>query len=205
MSIASDVAICKVNGFARVKNVFTKQEVSDMRAKAILSMRGSPEVEILKGYPTILYHPSELNEVVNDPRLQEIVKEYYGDVPFHLETQQFYFHLPGDPDEFAWHTDERFRPGVGNLYLQTAILIDDWAEDNSAVEFIKGSHKKPFTNSGDLRKFERNGLKGSKLFGEAGDVFTWSNTVVHGSESNQGKTSRMYFMHGFRGTQLSEC
>ena len=71
MSIASDVATCRTEGFARVKNVFTKQEVDGMRAKALLSLKGSPELEELNGYPTILYHPREISDVVNDPRLQE--------------------------------------------------------------------------------------------------------------------------------------
>lgn len=205
MTLQSHVNICRRDGFARIPKVFSIDEVSDMRAKALLSLRGECELEILKGYPTILYHPSELLGTVDDPRLQEIVRLYYGHNKFKLETQQWYFHLPYDPDEFAWHTDERFRPGVGNLYLQTAILIDDWTEDNSAVEFIAGSHKKPFTNEDNLREFKRKGRRGTKLLGKAGDVLTWSNTVVHGSEKNISKNSRMYYMHGFRGEDVADC
>lgn len=197
------ISKCKKDGFARVENVFSLEEVNKMRAEAIRSM--NEKCEVINDYPTILYNPSLLQYVQWDKRLLEIVRLYYGDDNFELETQQWYFHLPGDPDEFAWHTDERFRPGVGNLYLQTAILIDDWTEENSAVEFIAGSHLKPFTNEGDLRKFERRGLKGKKLFGKAGDVLTWSNTVVHGSERNQGQQSRMYYMHGFRAENKAEC
>lgn len=198
------ISSCKRDGFARIEGVFSLEEVNKMRAEAIRSMNGA-KVEIINNYPTILYNPSLLQYVQWDKRLLDIVRLYYGHDGFELETQQWYFHLPGDPDEFAWHTDERFRPGVGNLYLQTAILIDDWTEENSAVEFIQGSHLESFTNGGDLRTFVRGERKGIKLMGKAGDVLTWSNTVVHGSERNMSQQSRMYYMHGWRAKNKAEC
>lgn len=202
----SHVSICKRHGFARIPNVFTKDEVNRMRTEALLALKNGSALEIINDYPTIMYHPKSdyLQSIQYDERLKGFVQAYFGG-DYELETQQWYFHLPGDPDEFAWHTDERFRPGVANLYLQTAIVIDDWTKDNSAVEFIPGSHKKPFTNEGDLRHFKRRGLKGERLLAKSGDLLTWSNTVVHGSERNQGNTPRAYYMHGFRGSDESLC
>lgn len=198
---------CKLHGFARVPNVFTTDEINRLRAEALISLRGNSNVEIRHNYPTLLFWPDNryLQGLSKDSRLMEIVSAYYGHDDFELETQQYYFHLPGDPDEFAWHTDERFRPGVGNLYLQTAIVVDPWTEENSAVEFIKGSHLKPFENSPDLRTFVRNGLKGEKLKAQPGDVLTWSNTVVHGSERNKAMYPRAYYMNGFRGRNDAHC
>jgi len=177
-----------------------------MRAEAILACRGG-RLEVLHGYPTLLFWPASdyLRAVSDDQRLRDIVSAYYGHGGYELETQQYYFHLPGDPDEFAWHTDERFRPGVGNLYLQTAILVDDWTAENSAVEFIPGSHRESFVNAGDLRTFVRGDRRGIKLTGNAGDVLTWSNTVVHGSERNTSDQPRQYFMNGFRARSLAQC
>lgn len=206
-SVKDHVNMCKKNGFARIPGVFSKEEVNRLRAEAILAMRGNPNVEIRHGYPTLLFWPNSpfIQALSKDKRLMEIVSLYYGHENYELETQQYYFHLPGDPDEFAWHSDERFRPGVGNLYLQTAILVDDWTEENSAVEFIPGSHKQSFTNAGDLRTFIRGDRRGIRLLGQAGDVLTWSNTVVHGSERNQADYPRQYFMNGFRSKTLAEC
>lgn len=207
MTLQSHVNMCKVDGFARIPDQFTKEEVDRMRAEAILAMRTATEVEVRHGFPTLLYNPPSafLQDLSRDKRLLDVVELYYGHNNFGLETQQYYFHLPGDPDEFAWHTDERFRPGVHNRYLQTAIVIDDWTEENSAVEFIKGSHKRPFENVPELRKFFRNGLKGEKLLARSGDILTWSNTVVHGSERNIGVTPRAYYMNGFRSDDVAEC
>lgn len=200
------VAACKRDGFARIPGVFTRDETSRLRAEAILSCRRG-NIEIRDGYPCLLFWPDSvyMRALARDRRLLDIVSAYYGHDDFELETQQYYFHLPGDPDEFAWHTDERFRPGVGNLYLQTAILVDDWAEDNGAVEFIPGSHRQPFVNSGDLRVFVRGERRGVRLLAAAGDVLTWSNTVVHGSENNRSDRARAYFMNGFRARSLAEC
>lgn len=206
-SVADHVKQCLVNGVARIPNVFSLDEVDKMRAEALLALQQKPQVEVKNDFPTIMYNPPSpyLQSLSSDPRLLEIVRLYYGHDQFKLETQQWYFHLPGDPDEFAWHTDERFRPGVKNRYLQTAILVDDWSADNSAVEFILGSHLKPFENVGKLRSFERRGLQGTQIMGKAGDVLTWSNTVVHGSERNVGRTPRMYYMNGFGSEQDSIC
>lgn len=186
--------------------MFGADEVNRMRAEAIIACRGG-RLEILHGYPTLLFWPNSLylQGVSEDRRLLDIVSAYYGHDGYELETQQYYFHLPGDPDEFAWHSDERFRPGVGNLYLQTAVLVDDWTAENSAVEFIPGSHRERFVNAGDLRTFIRGERKGVRLFGDAGDVLTWSNTVVHGSERNLSTSSRQYFMNGFRAKSLAAC
>lgn len=205
--LQSFVRTCKRDGFARIKGVFTQEEVNRMRAEAILAVRGDSSVEVRHGYPTLLFFPKSnfFQDLTWDKRLVDIVTAYYGHSDFELETQQYYFHLPGDPDEFAWHTDERFRPGVGNLYLQTAIVVDPWTDENSAVEFIKGSHLKEFTNTKDLRRFVRGDLRGDKLHAEPGDVLTWSNTVVHGSERNSALYPRQYYMNGFRAKNLAEC
>jgi ectoine hydroxylase-related dioxygenase (phytanoyl-CoA dioxygenase family) len=200
------VAACKRDGFARIPEVFSRDEVNRLRAEAIMACRGG-NIEVREGYPCLLFWPQSLymRDLAQDRRLLDIVSAYYGHDQFELETQQYYFHLPGDSDTFAWHTDERFRPGVGNLYLQTAILVDDWTDDNGAVEFIPGSHRVPFVNSGDLRVFIRGARRGVQLRARAGDVLTWSNTVVHGSERNQSATARAYFMNGFRARSLAEC
>jgi hypothetical protein len=44
-----------------------------------------------------------------------------------------------------------------------------------------------------------------RLLAKAGDVLTWSNTVVHGSEPNKSDQARGYFMNGFRARSLAEC
>lgn len=207
LSIKDFVHICKRDGFARIPNQFSKEEVNKLRAEALLALRNAQEVEVINGFPTILYRPPSpyMQALSRDSRLLDVVREYYGHNNFELETQQYYFHLPGDPDEFAWHTDERFRPGVKNRYLQTAILVDDWTEDNSAVEFIPGSHKTSWDNSNELREFKRNGLSGTRLIAKAGDILTWSNTVVHGSERNVSDMSRQYYMNGYRSDDVTEC
>jgi ectoine hydroxylase-related dioxygenase (phytanoyl-CoA dioxygenase family) len=207
VTLQSFVSTCKRDGFARIPSVFTLDEVNKLRAAAIVAMRGDSQVEIFHGYPTILQNPVNeyMQELSKDKRLTSVVSAYFGNDDYVLETQQYYFHLQGDPDEFAWHTDERFRPGAANLYLQTAIVVDPWTEESASVEFIKGSHKKPFENHGPLRHFVREGLKGDKLIAEPGDLLTWSNTVVHGSERNDGRHSRAYYMNGFRAKNDSYC
>lgn len=200
-TISKHVQICKRDGVARIPALFSLEEVDRLRAEAMLALHKSPHLEVLNGFPTIMYHPPSdyLQDLSYDVRILSVVEEHMG-ANFKLETQQYYFHLPGDTDEFNWHTDERFRPGQADRYIQTAILVDDWTEENSAVEFIKGSHKKPFENDGELRRFDRRGLSGEKVFGQAGDLLIWSNMVVHGSERNKARYPRAYYMNGYQAT-----
>lgn len=181
-------------GVGRIPKLFSLAEVNQLRAEILLALANDPQVEVKNGYPTIVYWP-EISEAYKE-RVRPVADKILGN--HELVTFQYYFHLPGDPDEFNWHNDDLFRPGTNHDYLQTAILVDDWTEDNNAVEFILGSHKKPWENSGELRKFDRQGLKGKKLFGEAGDLLLWSGMIVHGSEKNQSKTPRAYLMQGFK-------
>lgn len=203
LNIQKSVLTCIKEGVACVPQLFTQEEIARLRAESLLSLLEKPQVEVINGFPTIMYNPPSdyMQKLSYDERIMTVARQHIKG-EFSLETQQYYFHLPGDPDEFAWHTDERFRPGEEDKYIQTAILVDDWTEENSAVEFCKGSHKKPFENGGNLRKFIRGDRRGEKVLAKSGDLLIWSNMVVHGSERNQANYPRAYYMLGYK--QLGE-
>lgn len=200
-------------GVQIIPGVFSREEVETLRIAAESAVRGSnpryPHTFVEhapSGAPAIMFFPALCNTVMDafrtDERLLKIVQDILGKNVKQLNNQ-FYFRYAGDGDSFAWHTDKRFRddettyPGIGDGYLQTAIIVDDWTEENGAVEYIKGSHKTHFTDTHNLRGFRRNGLWGEKIFPKAGDVAIWSVLVIHGSEQNVSTTSRSYYMNGF--------
>lgn len=190
MITQSDVNTYNRDGVLRVENIFTKSEINRLRAIATVELTKGHPVEIINDYPTIMYEP-DIQDIYSD-RVSEVVSKF-GD--YKRIMNQYYFHLPGDPDTFNWHTDNRFRPEV-DQYIQTAILVDRWTPVNGAVEFVLGSHKQDFDNQ------ELRGIKGQKnakmLIANAGDVLLWSGNIVHASKRNESDTPRAYYMQGFQ-------
>lgn len=213
------------NGVVIIPSVFTQSEVNKMKAEGLSSLSVSDsrlhkrvklqfkEKDGIE-YPALSFWPaltmSYLDDIRKDQRLADIVKFFLGNTIKQLNNQ-FYFRLPGDGDEFAWHQDIFFRdddkefPDIANNYLQTAICLDDVTEDSGAVEYVLGSHKQGRVSLLEhdenaptkLRKFERGDWVGTKLLPKAGDIVLWSVMIVHGSEENKSNHSRMVYMNGF--------
>lgn len=208
------------NGVAVISNVFSKEEMDKLRGSALVALTRQnykyphTYIEFKNDYfPALVFFPAlthqYINDIRKDKRLVEIVKSFLGDNVKQLNNQ-IYFRFPGDSDEFAWHQDICFRepreryPGIDGSYLQTIIAIDDITLENSPIEFIEGSHKKgEWDLDSDLgvtqmlREFKRCGLEGKKYVCKSGDVIVWSVLTVHGSEKNESKNARMYYMNGF--------
>ncbi len=203
-------------GYAKIEGVFTKAETDIIRREAIMALPlAMPKgcVQVRSGYPALLFGPSNfsttLGSFIRDRRLKDIVFSVLGENVFHL-VEQIYFRMGGDGDSFALHQDISFRTPpddfheIENGYLQTIICVDGMDEENGAIEFEPGSHKKgdlglvPRDNSEyGLRGFDRRGWQGEKVRANPGDVLVWSPLVVHGSEPNNSSRWRMNYMSGF--------
>ncbi len=195
-------------GVGLIKGWFSKKEIQRLRQLAFQAYRFSKEKDLqYKGSsPALMFYPPGLEEYTR--RLQSIVQALLGDNVLQLNNQ-FYFRLPGDGDQFAWHQDICFRTPkekfnqIETGYLQTAIIVDDMDLDNGPIEFVHGSHKwgeidlvpRNNTETG-LREYSDK-YKGTPLIARAGDVAIWSVMIVHGSQPNESNRSRMYYMNGF--------
>lgn len=210
----------KDKGIVVIPGVFTSEECDEIKKQAYLM---NPQEIVDKGYPhnpiekaynktSLYFFPAIANEYLNkirtDKRLVDIVKTFLGDNVKQINNQ-IYFREAGDKDQFAWHQDIIFRESdmteIGEHYLQTIIAVDDIKEDNGAIEFIEGSHLtgEILGYPNNLRKFEREGRKGTKYLANKGDVLLWTSLTIHGSESNQSKSDRMTYMNGFARTEAS--
>lgn len=167
-----------------------------------------------KERPSLLFWPKDvsyvLNYYTNHPEMKKIVKFFLGEKVRQVNNQ-IYFRESGDGDQFAWHQDLAFRTPkeefyrIETGYLQTVISIDEITEENGAVEFIPGSHRKGFINGlvprddseRGLREFIRGDYQGVKLCAKPGDVLLWDILVIHGSEQNTSSGNRMTYMNGF--------
>lgn len=202
-------------GIIRISGVFTSTECERIKREAYAT---TDEAILEAGYNhapaeyknnrrSLIFFPALANRYLNsiriDPRLSALVKTFIGQDVKQINNQ-IYFREAGDGDQFAWHRDIIFRESsnfkrtVSADYFQTIIAVDDITEDNGAIEFIEGSHKwTDFSPPSDLRRFERNGLYGTKYTAQQGDVLIWSVNIVHGSEPNVSVHNRMTYMNGF--------
>jgi ectoine hydroxylase-related dioxygenase (phytanoyl-CoA dioxygenase family) len=213
--------IYEEKGIVRVPSVFTEEECIKIKENAY----AVTDVEIKNaGYKlgpseqiynkkSLVFFPAIANKYLNQIRTSDkmvnLVREFIGDDVRQINNQ-IYFREPGDLDEFAWHQDLIFRESeifsndVEEDYFQTIIAVDNITLENGAIEFIEGSHKgEVISKPINLRKFDRNGLKGVKYTAKRGDVLIWSVRIVHGSERNLSDQQRMTYMNGFCRTKAA--
>jgi ectoine hydroxylase-related dioxygenase (phytanoyl-CoA dioxygenase family) len=207
--------IYKKNGVVVIPNVFTAEECSEIKRQAYsvndsdIKNSGYPHEPSQTAYNkrSLIFFPalcnSYLNKIRIDDRMVNLVKEFIGEDVRQINNQ-IYFREAGDNDQFAWHQDVMFREShifnedVEDDYFQTIIAVDDITEENGAIEFIDGSHKKSIIDPpSNLRIFNRDGLQGTKYTASKGSVLIWSVMIVHGSEPNQSSNDRMTYMNGF--------
>lgn len=228
------------DGVVKIEGVFTQEEVNKIKAAGIDSLTRMPWANTGRvryqskerdnvRFPALSFWPaittSYLNKIRTDDRIAGLMKYLLGDEIKQLNNQ-FYFRMPGDGDEFAWHTDVFFRddkelfPDIESNYIQTGIVLDEITENSGAVEYVLGSHKEiekhakilteefGLTHTKDapekLRKFVRGSYKGEKMTAKPGDLVIWSVAIVHGSESNKTNNSRMVYMNGFAASKASK-
>lgn len=200
----------QVNGYALIAGVFPKSRIDKLRAAVLEALTfPGPNIQWRGDFPALFFEPPHTYLDAMRARIAPIVQEVLGPNVLQLNNQ-YYFRLPGDGDEFAWHQDISFRTppelfdGIETRYLQTAIIVDHMGPSNGGIEFIPGSHK-----SGDLalvprdgserglREFKRGERKGVIVDAHPGDVLVWSVMAVHGSEPNVSHFPRAYYMNGF--------
>lgn len=199
----------KDDGVQIFSNVFSKKEMERLREAAGKVINATNPLykhrykeNAPSGTPAIRFWPSLVDPVIEsfctDPRFIEIAQSILGDNIRRLNNQ-FYYRYPNDGDTFNWHTDMRFRneekPTIRDDYLQTAIIVDDWTDENGAVEYMLGSHKRDFNERKNLRGKEDD-LSGTKIYPKSGDVAVWSVAIVHASAENKSNKPRSYLMNG---------
>jgi ectoine hydroxylase-related dioxygenase (phytanoyl-CoA dioxygenase family) len=165
----------RLKGFAVVKNVFSPEEIADIRSEATMALAKShtlkksgykhSPVDVRTNsrgntYPAISFWPcllsGYLERIRTDPRLVSIVSRILGPEVKQLNNQ-FYFHLKGEEDSFNWHQDIMFRHPLDKYpriveednYMQTAIIVDEFSEKISPLWMVPRSYQ-----LGNLRLLE---------------------------------------------------
>lgn len=204
-------------GYARIPGYLEKSDIDRLRSESLMALTRLPasdpqRLQVRNGFPALLFWPNSLSSHMAklSAALAPVVRAVLGDNVLQLNNQ-YYYRLPGDGDQFAWHQDVAFRIPrekflrIEERYLQTAIIVDPMSSENGGIEFIPGSHlwgelKNMVPRDGTergLREFNRGHLAGVTAVAEPGDLMLWSVMVVHGSQPNASNRPRSYLMNGF--------
>jgi phytanoyl-CoA hydroxylase len=215
------------NGFLRIRQVFTPQEVDAMRteldelvqswATTNMGWTGpwrlvymSPEVEkrsMLTHLHDLHFYSQAWCRAVTNARLAEAMADLLGpNVELHHTTLHIKPPETGMP--FPLHADDPFYAHEGPGYVDAIIHLDDTREENGGLRFIPGSHK-----NGHLEHItEVDGKEVSPhlptdkwrlddtvpCFAQAGDVVAFNIYTVHGSNINQTNQWRRLVRVGYR-------
>lgn len=215
------------NGFLRIPQVFTPNEVEALRndldeliqtwATTGVGWTGpwrlvymSPDVE----KRSMLTHLHDLHlysqawcRAVTNPRLAEAMADLLGpNVELHHTTLHVKPPETGMP--FPLHADDPFYEHESGAFVDAIVHLDDTTEENGGLRFIPGSHK-----NGPLKHITK--VEGKEVsphlptdqwrlaetvpcFARAGDVVAFSIFTVHGSNVNRTDKWRRLVRVGYR-------
>ncbi len=221
------------NGFVRIPQVYTPEEVEAMRndldeliqtwATTNVGWTGpwrlvymSPDVEkrsMLTHLHDLHFYSQAWCRAVTNPRLAEAMADLLGpNVELHHTTLHVKPPETGMP--FPLHQDAPFYRHEGAGYVDAIIHLDDTTEENGGLRFIPGSHKQ-----GELKHIEL--VDGKPVsphlptakwrledtvpcFAKAGDVVAFSIYTVHGSNVNRTDRWRRLVRVGYRDPMLHQ-
>ena len=145
----AQVDFYRENGYVRLEDVLTMEEVEAVRAALDRAMerRQSFSRDLAGGGDKILQmlnlweHDEVLKAYATNPRLAGIAKRLTGSATVSLFHDQALVKKPGPSAASPWHQDQPYWPSKEAGMLSCWMALDDVTEDRGAMQFVPGSHK----------------------------------------------------------------
>lgn len=223
---AEQRAFYEAHGFLRLEQVFSPQEVEELRsdldyiienfAQWDAAWRGPWRKEyvddprlvdriILVAIHELQHYSAAWARAILKPELTEPIAEL-------LETDVLEFHHctlhakpPGEGAPFPLHQDLPFYPHMDGRYMDALVHLDDTDEETGCIKFLAGSHKwgplehilGPDT-SPHLPTDRYRFEEAVSVPARAGDVVLFNIWTVHGSAMNRSRRWRRLVRFGYR-------
>jgi phytanoyl-CoA hydroxylase len=229
MLTPEQIAFFHDNGYVRIEQVFTPEEVRALSeeldrliqdwATTNMGWTGpwrqvymSPDVEqrsMLTHLHDLHFYSEAWCRAVTNPRLAEAMSELIGpNVELHHTTLHCKPPETGMP--FPMHQDSPFYRHDGLGYVDAIVHVDDATEENGCLKFLPGSHKNGHLehitqNCSPHLPTDRYRLQDAvSCPAKAGDVVAFSIYTVHGSEINGTDRWRRLVRVGYRDPALKQ-
>jgi ectoine hydroxylase-related dioxygenase (phytanoyl-CoA dioxygenase family) len=215
------------DGYAVVPDVFTPDEVDELRAgfeRLIGLARTLPGTSDVGGARFVMQaQPFRLHRVVwcggadpalerygRDPRLARIAARALGRTDLVQIIHQAHFKLPGDEVTFPWHQDAVHRrygtpewtdvDGRGS-FVEIAVAVDDATAGNGPLRVVPGTHRLGWVGvdpvTGEPPAGTFDPADAVDVELKAGSAAVFGPFLVHGSEANRSAVARRLFLNGF--------
>jgi ectoine hydroxylase-related dioxygenase (phytanoyl-CoA dioxygenase family) len=217
---AKDVQFYKDNGYLLVKNIFSTDEVEEMREAVngiIYRSLGTkyekntawqgdflPAYElkklVLRGTHDIHYHDSAFTRAIVHPRMVEILKQIIGP-NVQLHHSKMLVKPPENGAAFPMHQDYPYFPHTNHSMLAASVHLDDADTDNGCIHVIPGSHKQgalPHVGKFYLNHIQYPIEDGLPCPAQAGDVLFFNYLTIHGSKPNRSDRVRRNVLFQYR-------
>jgi ectoine hydroxylase-related dioxygenase (phytanoyl-CoA dioxygenase family) len=194
------------NGFAIVKNAFSKKLVNDLfddlKKLSQVKMRSTNSTNLIDSKLIINPHSQSVNylKVINSKIIENYCLNFLNDKFYKIINKK----LPNyclnhsivrssGKEALNLHRDDRNPPSNSKeiCYLQFGLAIDDSNKANGCTIVIPKSHKKKtyVTKSGSKKK--------KYIEIKKGDLLIYDGRIWHGAEKNKSNKTRWMFFFGF--------
>lgn len=190
-------------GFISPVEIFTSAEMAGLRAyiddliETVLAADDRRNAYSINSYHLVC---QRLYDLAVEPRILACVKDLLGDEFVHW-GQHLFAKLPYDDKVVPVHQDAVYWPLTPSRSVTVWLAIDDADANNSAMQFVPGSHR------GGALEHTQLGLDGSRVLGrevadpkafpdrflnvlKAGQISLHSDLLLHGSDANRSDRRR---------------
>jgi hypothetical protein len=225
MLTQDQIAFFQENGFLRIKQVYSPDEVSRMSdelnyimetfanwnaawrgpwRKDYIEAEEEPKA-VLVGIHELHHYSAAWTHALTNPRLAEAVGTLLDSDSVEIHHSTLHAKAPGAGAPFPMHQDVPFYPHEDGRYIDALVHLDNADEQSGCIKFLAGSHK--------LGKLEH--ITGPEtephlptdkyrledavsVPAKAGDVVVFHLWTVHGSSVNHSGRWRRLVRVGFR-------
>jgi ectoine hydroxylase-related dioxygenase (phytanoyl-CoA dioxygenase family) len=220
MLSATQRAFYEENGYLKVENMVTQEQLAELRRithDLIDQSRDATEsndtFELDKGHSadtprlTRIKLPHKQHpyfwEILKNSAVTDVLTDLLGPDTM-IQTSKLNTKAPGGGAAVEWHQDWAFYPHTNDNMLAFGLLLEDVSLENGPLQVIPGTHKGPilshFANGvfcgavdPDDPLFE--GDRAITLTGKAGDMTVHHARVLHGSAPNLSDRNRMILFY----------
>lgn len=220
MLSATQRAFYEENGYLKVENMVTQEQLAELRRithDLIDQSRDTTEsndtFELDKGHSadtprlTRIKLPHKQHpyfwEILKNSAVTDVLTDLLGPDTM-IQTSKLNTKAPGGGAAVEWHQDWAFYPHTNDNMLAFGLLLEDVSLENGPLQVIPGTHKGPilshFANGvfcgavdPDDPLFE--GDRAVTLTGKAGDMTVHHARVLHGSAPNLSDRNRMILFY----------
>ncbi|WOO40117.1 phytanoyl-CoA dioxygenase family protein [Rubellicoccus peritrichatus] len=197
----SQISHYNQQGYISPLDIYSPQEADRNRKYFDFLMeelkRVSPDADsyAINGYHTCC---QGLWDIVNHPLILDYVEDLIGPNVICWGTH-FFCKVPHDPKSVPWHQDASYWPLTPSRTTTVWLAIDDADEENSAMQFIPGTHRKghlkwkdsktPSVLNQEITNIDTYGTPVTNTL-KAGQMSLHADMLAHGSTPNHSDRRR---------------